>query len=70
VTDYLALPLFFTDGSVNLVTCTTWQPSGFTDGQLAGIEAIMTRATAVRLRLGARLGRWRAVISLASRPPK
>jgi adenylate cyclase len=42
VTDYLALPLFFTDGSVNLVTCTTRQPSGFTDGQVAGIEAIMT----------------------------
>jgi adenylate cyclase len=42
LTDYLALPLFFTDGSVQMVTCTTRQPGGFTDGQIAGIEAIMT----------------------------
>jgi adenylate cyclase len=42
VTDYVALPLFFTDGSVNLVTCTTRQPGGFTDAQIAGIKAIMT----------------------------
>jgi adenylate cyclase len=42
LTDYLALPLFFTDGSVQLVTCTTRQPGGFTDGQIAGIETIMT----------------------------
>ena len=42
MTDYVALPLFFTDGSVNLVTCTTRQPGGFTDSQIAGIKAIMT----------------------------
>src|SRR5215813_14669096 len=42
VTDYVALPLFFTDGSVNLATCTTRQPGGFTDAQIAGIKAIMT----------------------------
>src|ERR1700730_17934780 len=42
VTDYLALPLFFTDGSVHLVTCTPRHPGGFTDGQIAGIEAIIT----------------------------
>ena len=42
VTDYLALPLFFTDDSIHLVTCTTRQPGGFTDAQIAGIEAIMT----------------------------
>src|SRR6516225_1406785 len=42
VTDYLALPLFFTDGAIHLVTCTTQQPGGFTDAQIAGIEAIMT----------------------------
>jgi adenylate cyclase len=47
VTDYLALPLFFTDGSVNLVTCTTRQLGGFSDGQMAGIEAIMTPLTRV-----------------------
>ena len=42
VTDYVALPLFFTDGSVQLVTCTTRQAGGFNDAQVAGIEAIMT----------------------------
>jgi adenylate cyclase len=42
VTDYVALPLFFTDGSIHLVTCTTRQPGGFTDAQIVGIEAIMT----------------------------
>jgi adenylate cyclase len=42
VTDYVALPLFFTDGAVQLVTCTTQQPGGFTGAQIAGIEAIMT----------------------------
>jgi len=42
VTDYLAVPLFFTDGAIHLVTCTTQQPGGFTDAQIAGIEAIMT----------------------------
>jgi len=42
VTDYLASPLFFTDGAVHLVTCTTLQPGGFTDAQIAGIEAILT----------------------------
>ena len=42
VTDYLASPLFFTDGAIHLVTCTTREPGGFTDAQIAGIEAIMT----------------------------
>ena len=42
VTDYLASPLFFTDGSIQLVTCTTRQPGGFTDAQIAGIEAVIT----------------------------
>ena len=42
VTDYLASPLLFTDGSVHVVTCTTRQPGGFTDAQIAGLEAIMT----------------------------
>jgi len=42
VTDYLASPLFFTDGTIHVVTCTTREPSGFTDAQIAGIEAIMT----------------------------
>jgi adenylate cyclase len=42
VTDYLASPLFFTDGAVHVVTCTTREPGGFTDTQIAGIEAIIT----------------------------
>ena len=42
VTDYLASPLFFTDGAVHVVTCTTREQGGFTDPQIAGIEAIIT----------------------------
>jgi adenylate cyclase len=42
ITDYLASPLVFTDGAVHAVTCTTRQPDGFTDAQIAGIEAIIT----------------------------
>jgi len=42
VTDYLASPLFFTDGAIHLVTCMTREPGGFTDAQIAGIEAILT----------------------------
>jgi adenylate cyclase len=42
LTDYLASPLLFTDGAVQVVTCTTRQPGGFTNAQIAGLEAIMT----------------------------
>jgi adenylate cyclase len=42
VTDYLAAPLVFTDGAIHAVTCTTRQPGGFTDAQIAGIEAVIT----------------------------
>ncbi len=42
VTDYLAAPLVFTDGAIHAMTCTTRQPGGFTDAQIAGIEAIIT----------------------------
>ena len=42
VTDYLASPLVFTDGAVHAVTCTTRQPGGFTDEEIAGIEAVIT----------------------------
>ena len=40
ITDYLALPLVFSDGAIHAVTCTTQQPGGFTKAQIAGIEAI------------------------------
>ena len=42
MTDYLASPLFFTDGTIHVVTSTTREPGGFTDAQIAGIEAIIT----------------------------
>jgi adenylate cyclase len=42
ITDYLASPLVFTDGAIHAVTCTSRQPGGFTDAQIAGIEAIIT----------------------------
>jgi adenylate cyclase len=42
VTDYLASPLVFTDGAIHVVTCTSREPGGFTDAQIADIEAIIT----------------------------
>src|SRR6516165_4290810 len=59
VTDYLALPLFFTDGAVHLVTCTTRQPGGFTDAQIVGLEAIMTPLARV-----AEIRAWRRTASV------
>ena len=43
ITDYLASPLIFTDGAVHAATWSTREPGGFTDAQLAGIEAIVNR---------------------------
>ena len=40
VTDYIALPLPFTDGVINGSSWTTKQPGGFTDEQLAALRAI------------------------------
>jgi len=40
VTDYLALPLRFTNGEIHVATWTTREPGGFTGAQIAGIEAI------------------------------
>jgi adenylate cyclase len=42
VTDYLASPLIFTDGEIQLATWTTRQPGGFTDAQMAGLDSIIT----------------------------
>ncbi len=42
VTDYIALPLFFTDGSVHASSWTTKQPGGFTEEQLASLRSIVT----------------------------
>jgi adenylate cyclase len=41
VTDYLATPLFFTDGAVHVATWTTRQPGGFSDAQFAGLETVI-----------------------------
>jgi adenylate cyclase len=42
VTDYLASPLVFTYGEIQLATWTTRQPGGFTDSQMAGLNSILT----------------------------
>lgn len=60
VTDYIALPLHFIDGSVHVVTCTTTRQGGFSDDHLDALrrvadpmariaEIIMLRRTAVTL---------------------
>ena len=41
VTDYIALPLLFTDGSIHASSWTTKQPGGFTDAQLAGLRSLL-----------------------------
>ncbi|MGH6711325.1 MAG: adenylate/guanylate cyclase domain-containing protein [Bradyrhizobium sp.] len=42
VTDYIALPLLFTDGAVHASSWTTRQPGGFTVEQLAALRQITT----------------------------
>jgi adenylate cyclase len=52
ITDYLASPLFFTDGAIHVVTWTTKRPGGFTDAHVAGLEAVLAslaRVTEVRV---------------------
>jgi adenylate cyclase len=41
VTDYIALPLPFTDGTVNASSWTTKQPGGFTDEQLNALRSVL-----------------------------
>jgi adenylate cyclase len=41
VTDYVALPLLFTDGSVHASSWTTKHPDGFSDAQLDALRTIM-----------------------------
>jgi adenylate cyclase len=41
VTDYIALPLFATDGTVHATSWTTKQGSGFSDEQLNGLRSLM-----------------------------
>ncbi|MGE9010407.1 adenylate/guanylate cyclase domain-containing protein [Leptospira interrogans] len=42
VTDYVALPLLFTDGAVHASSWTTKQPGGFTEEQLSALRQITT----------------------------
>jgi adenylate cyclase len=42
VTDYIALPLLFTDGAVHASSWSTKQPGGFTEEQLAALRQITT----------------------------
>jgi adenylate cyclase len=42
VTDYLALPLIFTDGTIHASSWTTKQPGGFTEAQLAALRTVIT----------------------------
>jgi adenylate cyclase len=41
VTDYIALPMLFTDDTVHPISWTTKEPGGFTDEQLAGLRKII-----------------------------
>ena len=41
VSDYLASPLLFTDGEIQLATWTTRQAGGFTDAQIEAIKSII-----------------------------
>jgi adenylate cyclase len=41
VTDYLASPLPFIDGTVHVVSWATRESGGFTDAQIAGLEAVV-----------------------------
>jgi adenylate cyclase len=45
VTDYIALPLRFTDGSIHASSWTTKQPGGFTDEQLSALRSLMPPLT-------------------------
>ena len=51
-TDYLAAPLFFSDDSVHCVSWSTRAPGGFTEAQIAGLDALnQPLAQAVEIRM-------------------
>jgi adenylate cyclase len=41
VTDYIAIPLHFTDGTIHMSSWTTKAPGGFTDEQLAALRSVI-----------------------------
>jgi adenylate cyclase len=46
-TDYAAIPLVFTDGTVHVATWSTREPGGFTSQQLADLDAVIAPLTRV-----------------------
>src|ERR1700743_1973096 len=47
VTDYLALPLLYTDGTVHVASLTTHEPGGLADRQLAALRKVFLRFSRV-----------------------
>ena len=47
VTDYIALPLLFIDGTINASSWTTRQPGGFSDDELAALRAVVMPLTRI-----------------------
>jgi adenylate cyclase len=50
-TDYVAVPLVFTDSSIHVATWSTQQPGGFTPAQFSALESItmpLTRVAEIR----------------------
>jgi adenylate cyclase len=47
VTDYIALPILFIDGTINASSWTTQQPGGFSDEQLAALRSVVPPLTRV-----------------------
>jgi adenylate cyclase len=45
ITDYIALPLRFTDGSVHASSWTTRQPGGFSDAELSALKSVVLPLT-------------------------
>jgi adenylate cyclase len=54
VTDYIALPLLFMDGSFHASSWTTQQPGGFTEDQLAALKSIVPPLTRLAEVIGLR----------------
>src|SRR3954468_7220848 len=55
VTDYIALPLLFVDGSIHVSSWTTRQPGGFTDEQLDGLRTVIAPLARLTEIIGLRL---------------
>ena len=47
ITDYIGIPLHFTDGEIHASSWTTRQPGGFTDAQIEGLRAFIPSLTRI-----------------------